>query len=270
MGKKSLLSIILSAVCLLMLCSGCAGKEKAILPETVEMYFFYDEICASCDLASKFDVIAADRMAPVRETYPYQIHKLNTFTDSGQEYFKRICAEMGLDSEAMQLPVLIVGGRTLQGLEAIDKEMAEAYLVAGEDIFVRGEVYNPSEKKTGAELFSGYPRKNNGVRLVYFYRITCDECNQVKPIIEALPESIEVDGKKYPVEVIPINTRSGNNSERVVAFFSDYAVPDEDRMVPIVFFAEGYLAGFENIEAGIEEKIRESAGKAFEWPKQKE
>jgi hypothetical protein len=124
-------------------------------------------------------------------------------------------------------------------------------LTAGEDLFVNKRVYNPGKKKTGKELFDDYRTRPGHLSLVYFYRITCEECGKVTPLIDSLPGNIKVEGRALPLDIIRINTRSGNNAERIAAFFERYQVPDEDRMVPIVFLADTYLAGHEAIAAGL-------------------
>jgi hypothetical protein len=124
-------------------------------------------------------------------------------------------------------------------------------LSAGEDLFVYKRVYNPKEKKTGDRLFEDYSIQPDHLSLVYFYRTTCDECGKVTPFINSLPEKIMLGARALPPDIIRINTRSGNNSERIAAFFEQYQVPDEDRMVPIVFLADTYLAGYEAITTGL-------------------
>jgi hypothetical protein len=84
---------------------------------------------------------------------------------------------------------------------------------------------------------------------VYFYRIVCPYCEEANPVINGLPQTITVNGRQIPLDILRINTRSGNNNERVMAFFDHYQVPDEDRKVPIVFLADAYLAGPEPIGA---------------------
>lgn len=221
------------------------------LPERVELFYFYEELCQSCDGAAEFDGIAETELAGVRDRYPYAIHRINVFQQGNRELYRGMLDSLGLDESALELPLLIAGGRVFSGNEGIARNLREAFLTAGEDLFVYKRVYNPKERKTGDRLFADYRIQPDRVSLVYFYRITCEECGKVTPLINSLPENITVAGTALPLDIIRINTRSGNNSERIAAFFEQYQVPDEDRMVPIVFLADTYLAGFPSIAAGL-------------------
>jgi hypothetical protein len=227
------------------------APQQAELPDRVDLYYFYEELCQSCDGAAEFDKIAETELAGVRDRYPYAIHRINVFLQGNREVYQGVCGSLGLDRNSLELPVLIAGGRVFSGNERIRENFREAFLTAGEDLFVNRQVYNPGQKKTGDELFADYRIMPNYLSLVYFYRITCEECGRVTPFIDNLPENIAAGGQVRPLDIIRINTRSGNNSERIAAFFDFYQVPDEDRMVPIVFLADTYLAGEEAITAGL-------------------
>lgn len=233
--------------------AACAVADT--LPETVEMYYFYENLCASCNATEIFDAAAEEAMAGVRDQYPYVIHRYNIYKSADKAIYQQVCRDMGLDADALSLPVFIAGGRVFQGDETIAKNLREAYLVAGEDLFVNHQVYNPAQKKTGAALFDDYAADADAITVVYFYRITCEECAQTTPIIDALPETVAVEGEPVPVEVIRINTRSGNNGDRVSAFFDAYSVPDEDRMVPIAFTEGQYFAGIDAIASGLADAL---------------
>lgn len=244
--------LVALALCISLGASALAEDGAAPLPERVDLYYFYENLCGSCDGTEAFDAAAEEALSGVRETYPYAIHRHNVYTDAGKAMYRYVCDAMALDPDALTLPVLIAGGRVFQGDETIAKNLREAYLVAGEDLFVYQSVYNPAAKKTGAVLFEDYAADAEAVTVVYFYRITCEECAQTAPVMDALPEAVVLGSREVPVNLIRINTRSGNNGERVNAFFAQYDVPDADRMVPIAFTADQYFAGFEAISSGLE------------------
>lgn len=255
-------------VCLMLCLSPAAlasAEEITPLPDQVEMYYFYDELCASCDGTEAFDAYSAREMNGVRDAYPYAIHRVNVFAGAGNERFRSLCAEMGLDPDLLTLPVFIAGGRVFQGDETIEKNLREAFLVAGEDLFVRGQAYNPANKKTGPALFEDYAIDEEAVTLVYFYRIVCEECEKTAPCLDALPASVDIGGTARPVDILRINTRSSNNGERTAAFFDAYQVPDEDRMVPIVFTKDAYFAGYDAISAQLPAALAEGEA-GFHFP----
>lgn len=244
-------------------------NPQVILPEKVEMYYFHEGICDSCDPTKEFDKMVEEQLESVEDIYPYSIERICIYKNGGLEKYKKICTELGLDRDSLELPLLVVGGKVYQGQESIEGNIKEAYLTTGEDIFERGYVYNPKFKKTGRKLFADYKANPENITLVYFYRTTCDECNQVKPIIDQLPKTVEVDGKLINVDLIRINTRSGNNGDRIAAFFDKYQVPDEDRMVPIVFTATGYYAGIEKISEQLSDELGQKENTAFSFPQVK-
>ena len=221
-------------------------------------WFFFEELCGTChEDEAKFRTILQDKIPlSERNQYPNYFETVNIFEFDGRAVYEQVTGDLGLDRELLSTPFLILGGRVFQGYDSISSNIREAYLTAAEDMYVYNRPYNPRTRKTGANLFDDYPVNPDHVTIVYFYRITCPECAQVTPIINALPASIYADGSRK-IDIIRINTRSGNNGERVTAFFNAWQVPDKDRMVPIVFFAGSYLAGIEAISAELEKRLRD-------------
>jgi thiol-disulfide isomerase/thioredoxin len=235
------------------------------------IYYFYDGLCELCDHTSAFykawreNVTAADK-----SKYPCDLRVIDAYLASGRQTYTEVTDSLGIDRKTLSLPVLIADGKVYTGDEAIAKNLREAFLTTGEDFYVYKKPYSPATQKTGARLFDDYPVKKGDVTIVYFYRTTCPDCAKVTPFMNALPASVEVDGIAKKLDVIRLNTRSGNNGERINAFFSAYHVPDADRMVPIVFLAAGYLAGPENIRANLGKRLAEDTGEWTLLPVKKE
>ncbi|MDF2538024.1 MAG: Cytochrome c biosis protein-like protein [Herbinix sp.] len=241
-------------------------NSKIDLPEKIEMYYFHEGICDSCDPTKEFDEIVNNELESVKHMYPYSIDRVSIYQSGGRSKFEKICDELGLSIDSLELPLLIVGGKTYQGNESIEKNILEAYLTTGEDIFERGYVYNPKNKKTGPGLFDDYKTSSENITLVYFYRVVCDECIQTKPIIDQLPKTVEINGEPINVDLIKINTRSGNNGDRITVLFDSYHVPDEERMVPIIFTSSGYYAGIERISKYLEDELSREENIGFTFP----
>jgi hypothetical protein len=128
-------AVLLSAIALLFATACSKPPVKAALPARIDIYYFYDELCASCDGTEEFRTIAEEALAGVREQYPYAIHTNNVFRKSGRELYERITGEMGLDRDMLELPLLIADGRVFQGNEGIARNLREAFLSAGERLF---------------------------------------------------------------------------------------------------------------------------------------
>ena len=239
------------------------GKTASISDDAEKklvLSYFYEELCASCDGTEAFRAAAEKELAGVRDTYPYEIRTVNVFGKEGRALWQQEAAGYGIDPAEIELPVLLAGGKMFQGETKIRENLREAYLTAGEDLFVYEKPYQPGPKKTGAALFEDIQFDSAALTLVYFYRAVCEECGQTAPLIDALPKTTAAG---LPVNVIRLNTRSGDNAERIAAFFAAYAVPDEDRKVPIVFTGNGYLSGFDAIEAGLPSSLSARSGFAF-------
>lgn len=268
---KRAVAFLIFCVVLALAGSGCASVPGAspavaepLLPERVEIYFFHDTSCGSCDGTTEFYDIFQEEIGAEMDRYPYRVETGNVFQGDGRLLLQTVCEEWGLDPEVLYTPLMIVHGKTYQGLEAIRANIREAFLTAREDIFENRYVYRP--KDAGEALFDEAALVGDAADVVYFYRITCAECEETAPVINSFPEYIRVGEREVPVRMHRFNTRSGRNNKRIQAFFAAYQVPAEDQMVPIVFLADGYLAGYEAISSRLEEMLFETASSHFEWP----
>jgi len=219
-----------------------------VLPDSVEMFFIYEESCANCDGTAEFYEIVAERLSEHLHLHPNTIHTINIFGAGNMQQFRNIAYDLlYVDAETLQLPVLIVNGLAFQGMDAIRANIGEAFLTAGHDLFVNEYVFNPRYMLTGDRLFDNFTAHEDHLTLVYFYRMVCPACIEIEPLIQNLPEMVEIDGRQVPVDLIRINTRSGNNRDRVLAFFEAFDVPNQERFVPIIFTAAGNITGPEAI-----------------------
>ena len=235
------------------------SSENAGPQEAINAYFFYEELCDLChgDIDRFTSILQKELPLAERNQYPHNIQMYNIQESMGRSRYVQITDEMGLDRDNLETPFLILGGRVFQGYDSISTNIEEAYLTAAEDLYVNHRPYNPRTKKTGDNLFDDYSVNPDHVTIVYFYRITCPDCIQVKPVVDGLPKTVITNGKELPLDIIRINTRSGNNGERIAAFFETWQVPDEDRMVPIIFFSDSYLAGVDAIKAKLQQCLSE-------------
>jgi hypothetical protein len=241
-----------------------AVPEAADPREPVRAYFFYEELCSLCQTdQERFTSILREKLPLAeRDQYPNAFYMINAYSTTGRQEYVRVTDDLGLDRSALQFPFLALGGRVFQGYDSIANNIREAYLTAAEDLYVYGRPYNPRLRKTGDSLFDDYPVNPDHVTLVYYYRVTCPECAKVTPLIDALPETAPTAAGERPLDIIRINTRSGNNGERIAAFFEAWQVPDGDRVVPIVFFPDSYFAGYEAISGA----LQRLGGEAGPWP----
>lgn len=249
--------------------SGC-GRSEPELPEKIAIHFFYNEPCASCDGTKVFYQTVKEELGDVSDRYPYEIYPHNVFQASAAQDRDRVLGELGYDQEvinSLTYPIMTMNGKVYLGMDSISQSLREAYLTAGEDIFVYGRgVFDPTRKQTLKQLLESYKLEKGSSSIVYFYRTVCEECIRTEEVIDSLPETVTVDGDSYPQQIVRINTRSGRNNEVIQAFFAMYGVPEEEQMVPIVFTAQGYLAGYEAISSGLLRELEEGAGLGMRYP----
>ena len=252
----------------LFFCTGCTvtgGKETASdldLPDSIEIYFFYDEICGSCEEEFSIFEVFHEMAGDVAELHPYRLISQNVAKTSGRSVFEEAMASFGHSVENVNFPLMMVGSRLFHGEENIRQNIREAFLVAGEDIFVNKYVFNLINSPVSpAELFQIKADKNT---IVYFYRIVCPACMEVEPFLDTLPEHVTVDGENVPINIVRINTRSGDNGALIRKFFTHYDVPDHDQLVPIVFLRDRYLAGDEDIMSELPNLLAQGAGLDFD------
>ena len=268
----SLLMILLLLAASLAGCNQAPQQEEEPAPESVEMNFFYNEPCGAChDQINDFYDFFNEELADVKDQYPYDLKAYNVFQEADELKMNETLEALGYTEEiihTLTFPILTCNGKVYLGTDSIKSSLREAYLTAGEDLFVynRG-VYDPLKKETLAQQLEDYPLEKGSATIVYFHRLTCEECLQTEAdFLDSLPETVTVEGKEYPLQMVKINTRSGSNGDILQAFFDKYQVPEEDQMVPIIFTAQGYLAGYEAITENLLPELESGAGLDFQYP----
>ena len=253
--------------------SGCAKAEPE-QPENVEIHFFYNQPCASCDGTKELFEIVSEELEDVSDLYPYYVSVYNVFRKEDAQIRDSELKKLGFQEElagSLTYPIMTLNGNIYFGIDSIRSSIREAYLTAGEDLFVYGRgVYDPTEKLTLKQQLADYKLEKGSSSVVYFYRSVCEECIKTsEEVLDSFPETVVVDGTSYPQQIIKINTRSGRNTEILQAFFDKYEVPLEDQMVPIVFTAQGYLAGYDAISSDLYPEMEKGAGLGMKYTEEK-
>ncbi len=274
--KKWITLLLITCLCL----TGCtpnvtSARASEAMPDKIEIRYYYNQPCATCDDVGEFVDLFNEKLGDDKDRYPYELLTYNTFHEGDKDSFDKEMERLGVGSDILDSltgPVLTMNGKAYFGTEEIGRSLREAYLTAGEDLFLLGRgVYDPLEEKTYAELLASYLIQENAAVCVYFHRIGCPECVELNAdFMDGLPERITVGEKEYPLQIIKINTRSGRNGEVIRGFFEAYNVPEEDQMVPIVFTAKGYFAGYDAITANLLESLENGDGLNFTYPDQRQ
>ncbi|MCL2571320.1 MAG: hypothetical protein FWE11_02870 [Defluviitaleaceae bacterium] len=268
LGATSKTIVTLVIVMILLAGCGSSNEEEVIpareLPEQIEMFFFYDELCLSCVDESEFFELFHEEVGDVAYRYPYRLIPVNVARTGGRSIFNETMASFGHSTDSIEFPLMMVASRLFQGEENIRRNIREAFLVAGEDIFVNEYVFNSLYEPTPMDVRHNIEAGHNTI--IYFYRIVCPGCIELEPFLDSLPDAVLAYGDDIPVNIIRINTRSGNNGDMIRAFFSYFNVPDDEQFVPIVFLRDTHLTGNDMIREGLLELLAEGAGLDFAFP----
>lgn len=245
--------------------SFAVDEEQEVEP--IPLYFFHDTACGSCNGDEDFMEIYAEQLEGIdKNKYSCRLYTCNTFETSGRNIKNKVAAEWGISVDSIQEPSMLLNGQVFNGMDSIRTNLREQYLSAWEDGRTAVSEIKEENILPADQLFDEWKIDPSEQTVIYFYRITCDECIKTEPIVDAVPETIRVNGEETSVNLIKINSRGQRNSDRIYMLFEEYEVPEKDQMVPIVFLREEYLAGYEQISTGLTEKLEQGAGLNFTWP----
>ena len=139
--------------------SGCAEAEPE-QPENVEIHFFYNQPCASCDGTKELFEIVSEELDDVSELYPYMVSVYNVFRKEDAQIRDSELKKLGFQEElagSLTYPIMTVNGNIYFGTDSIRSSIREAYLTAGEDLFVYGRgVYDPTKNETLKQQLEDY------------------------------------------------------------------------------------------------------------------
>ncbi|MGI5893069.1 MAG: hypothetical protein ACOX6P_00585 [Candidatus Merdivicinus sp.] len=268
MRKQWLLPWIGMFLCIIGL-SGCSeNKQIQQTKEPFVLYFFHDTACENCDGISEFYELFNEKLEGIEiEKVNYQLYTYNVFQTEGNNVWKSLTEDWGLDATDISFPALLANGRAFSGMEQIGQNIREQFLVGMKGEYLNSEQIQKENQQSETDLFSDWKVDPDHLTVAYFYRYTCPECEETRPFIESLPENVEVNGVKFPLDLVKINTRSGRGGDRVRKMFEAYQVPEEDQVVPIVFLRDTYLAGYDAISTELEARLAQGEGLNFEWPR---
>lgn len=265
MDRKLLVAIGMTlSICFYSL--SCSDYKDVSLVDTIEIFYFYDNVCASCDDEEKFIELFNNKIGDIKDDHPTTINMTNVYSTGGMEALERVCASYAVDPADIKFPVLMLGGKVYSSEAVIENNLREAYLVACEDLFTNKKPFDPQEKKYDEDIFEDIELDNDTISLVYFYRLVCEDCIKLEPFLIDLPTDINSGDQKKELNIIRLNTRSGINSKRIMSMFEAYNVPDQDRVVPIIFLADSYIAGYENIINKLDGELESNYTSTFAWP----
>ncbi len=196
----------------------CAVFVSARAEETPAVLYFHETICETCDPDEEFAATFLSLTGQPLTGYRYRSY--NVLTSAGKQMLSETAAQYGVEKPT--LPLVVLGGKVYMGTKAIQTALPEDFL--------------QSSGATDSVIY-------------YLYVPACESCARVEQALSALPASVWVTrglyafDSKIAVRKIDVSRETG----AALALFERFHVPDADRVAPIVFLSDRYLAGADTI-----------------------
>ena len=203
------------------------SQAEPSTPDTTRLYYFYDEVCASCDPRSEFFDLVRDRTQGVTLPEDYDVSCYNTFTDQ-TDILNRVCDAFGIPEDDRQLPLFVSSEGYASGETAITQQLR--HLICTH--------YGLADGKT----------------LWYYYRPTCSDCSRIE---EFFTDTFAANPE---FSVIWVDTTDAEPKATFKEKLAEWNVPDDEWQIPFLVDENGlYLSGDKQIEAELESFLAERA-----------
>jgi glutaredoxin len=257
-----------------------AAQEDSGLP----LYFVYRNPCELCKEEEEFLALFNRLIRDIQNRPRHHYRAFNLFKTDSQDRFAGISSRLGINPDNLPMPILIIGDEYLAGVAAIREGVRDLYQRQALAFTVSGASADPGAPESapglaagkaaappaskGPGYFSRYsPEDPAASVMICFVTTACESCEKAKSFLEELPETVDLaSGERSPLKIRYANISDGAALAELRRFFGAYAVPEEDQMVPVIFFAQGYLGGYENIRQGLGEVLRSGRAQGFSYP----
>jgi glutaredoxin len=235
---------IILSIFIIALVSSCTTVAKATeQKEQIEIVYFYDNPCASCDEEGKFIELFNSSVGIEKEDVEIKLNMHNIFHASGRNLLQQYFKEYKVPKEKQVTPILFINNVFLAGDRAINERL--------------GDVFSQVKQETTADV-------DNQTTILHFYVTACRECEEVSNILNSLEDgySIELEDKLVYSHVVlkEFNIGESENLELVKKYFGVYKVPEKEQSVPIIFIGDTYLSGRQAIQQELVNKIKRGDG----------
>lgn len=208
------IKLLVLLVCSALLLAGCTK----VASKTVEMVFFYDSPCASCDDEEKFRTLLHEETEDLQAYKAFSLRCVNTFQEGYAER-DTLAQAHGVENPEAYSSMLFLGDSVLLG-DAVAPNLRQFYwqavgLGAAQDV---------------AE---------------YYYREDCPDCQSIAPQMQAYLEALEKP-------VVKIDTTDSQTKAYFRTLIEQEQVSKERYQIPY-FIEDGvHYSGAEEIKAHIE------------------
>lgn len=235
--------IILSIFIIALVLSCTTVAKAAEQKEQIEIVYFYDNPCASCDEEGKFIELFNSSVGTEKEDAEIKLNMHNTFHASGRNLLQQYFKEYKVPKEKQVTPILFINNVFLAGDRAINERL--------------DDVFSQVKQETAVDV-------GNQTIILHFNVTACRECEEVSNILNSLEDGYLVElGDKHVYSHVVLkefNIGEPENLELVKKYFEIYKVPEREQSVPIIFIGDTYLSGREAIQQKLVNKIKRGEG----------
>ena len=267
--KKAGLFVFLPVI-IWVLTVGFAGNPVKAEEKTHTIWFFFENVCASCHEEDDFyDLFNRCVTAEEKASISYDIRTYNVFKSADEEVYEKTLKENGKEKGDVTLPVLYIDGQWLSGYDKIEQELhgvlfeeensagasemnTEKNLTAGEN--PEGQSEYTEETGETAEASSeitlpvlGAEGKDPAVLLFTTY--SCNDCEEIKEYLKELQESENF-------ALTEVNVAEGENIRLFKELLGVFGCSQDDGKVPAVFAGETALLGKDEIREKLPELLK--------------
>lgn len=195
----------------LMLLGGCTPKPSQ--PQTVELVYFYDSPCASCDEEENFRALLEEKTKDLQAYRPFTLRSVNTF-QAGYEERDKLALEKGVEHPQAYNTMLLIGNNLLTG-DAIAPNLRQFYWQA-----------------------VGLGTSSQVVE--YYFRQDCPDCQSIADQMDAYLSALKKS-------VVRLDTADPQTKRDFRALMEAQQVPQERYQIPYLIEDGVHYSGAEEI-----------------------
>jgi cytochrome c biogenesis protein CcdA/glutaredoxin len=276
--KKILYLVILVSVISLIVLPGKKTVADTTEP-TLNLYFFYNNPCASCNEEGKFYDKFNSIVGKEKYNISYNIIVYDYIKAGSEMKFKELCDKYKVPEKNRIMPMLFIGDTYLSGNDDIDNRLKDEFINAKEKLLksnsnifrtVKGSLLNLTpnvnkinETSADSSIVLKASERTDTV-ILYFYVSSCSDCSELEKVLDKLKPmyDIEIDNKKLSskVKLLKYNVGEPENLNLIKQYFKAYNVALKDQKMPLLFIGGKYMAGGETKPNEIENLINIGEG----------
>lgn len=226
-------------------------------------YYFYENVCASCDIEGEFIAFFNEQVGDVKEQANFQLKMINTF-QSRTAFMKELALDAGIPEEKQNVPLILIGGQWLSGKQAVEDGFRALFLQqyhideenpveTGSGAAENSRSENETSKEETSQNHVNTPfneltaPSEGSLYLRYYHTVSCNDCEAVNILLETLAADLP------DLTIERVSIADSARVPELQQLFEQFDVPEKQRQVPVLFWQNGFLSGLSDIQAHLNE-----------------